>query len=99
MWVRLVVLGLSLNVRGLWVALALGVAGCVTTKDAVGGGDSRLDEAGRPDAPENLKQKAACGADGKGGGRCVARHSTRSSACVPVMNTLPALAHRLSCSS
>lgn len=66
MRVRLVVLGLSLNVRGLWVALALGVGGCVTTKDAVGGGDSRLDEAGRPDAPETLKQKAACGADGKG---------------------------------
>lgn len=67
MRVRFVVLGLSLNVtRGLWLALALGIAGCVTTKDAVGGGDSRLDEAGRPDAPENQKQAAACGPEGKG---------------------------------
>jgi hypothetical protein len=48
------------------VLLALGVAGCVTTKDSVGGGDSRLDEAGRPDAPEAKKGGASCGAEGKG---------------------------------
>ncbi|MBL8917484.1 MAG: hypothetical protein JNJ54_01370 [Myxococcaceae bacterium] len=59
--------------RGLGVVLALGVAcwvvlsvGCVTTKDAVGGGDARLDEAGRPDAPEMKKGVSSCGAEGKG---------------------------------
>jgi hypothetical protein len=41
-------------------------AGCVTVKDSVGGGDSRLDEASRPDAPELAKKGAACGPDGKG---------------------------------
>lgn len=52
--------------RGLWLALALGVCGCATTKDAVGGGDARLDEAGRPDTPEAKKREALCGAEGKG---------------------------------
>jgi hypothetical protein len=42
------------------------IAGCVTAKDAVGGGDARLDEAGRPDAPEARTGAAACGAEGKG---------------------------------
>lgn len=48
------------------MALALAMGACVTTKDAVGGGDARLDEAGRPDAPEARRAGASCGADGKG---------------------------------
>jgi hypothetical protein len=51
--------------RGLAV-LFVCIAGCVTAKDAVGGGDARLDEAGRPDAPEARAASAACGAEGKG---------------------------------
>lgn len=67
MWVWLVVLGLSQAVtRGLFLALALGLTGCVTTKDAMGGSDSRLDEAGRPDVPEAKKRDASCGPEGKG---------------------------------
>ncbi len=63
----LVVLGLSQAVtRGLWLAVALSLTGCVTTKDAVGGGDARLDEAGQPDLPEAKKRNASCGADGRG---------------------------------
>ncbi|MBE2248109.1 MAG: hypothetical protein IAE78_01090 [Myxococcus sp.] len=50
----------------LWGLVALALVGCVTTKDAVGGGDARLDEAGRPDAPEDRKRQASCGAEGKG---------------------------------
>jgi hypothetical protein len=51
--------------RGLAVFTII-LAGCVTAKDAVGGGDARLDEAGRPDAPEVRNSAASCGAEGKG---------------------------------
>ncbi|MDX2010086.1 MAG: hypothetical protein SFW67_07850 [Myxococcaceae bacterium] len=51
--------------RGLAGLLVI-IAGCVTAKDAVGGGDARLDEAGRPDAPEVRKGSASCGPEGKG---------------------------------
>lgn len=51
--------------RGLILAVGL-VFGCVTTKDAVGGGDARLDEATVADQAETKKAGAACGAEGAG---------------------------------
>jgi hypothetical protein len=53
-------------VRRRLAVLSVLIAGCVTAKDAVGGGDARLDEAGRPDAPEARAASSACGPDGKG---------------------------------
>lgn len=52
--------------RGIGLVLALGVAGCVTTKDSVGGGDARLDDATRPEAAEARRDGTSCGAAGKG---------------------------------
>lgn len=50
--------------RGIFTAAALLLAACATTKDAVGGGDARLDDsAGKDPATATAKVKAACGAD------------------------------------
>lgn len=51
--------------RGL-ALVALIASACVTTRDAVGGGDARLDEATRPEAETVGKNVAACGRDGAG---------------------------------
>jgi hypothetical protein len=45
--------------------MAFVLAGCVTTRDAVGGGDARLDEGGGGEGPV-AKAKRECGPDGKG---------------------------------
>ncbi len=50
--------------RGIWaVGLACALSACVTTKDAVGGGDARLDEATGKDPAAASKKVAACGPD------------------------------------
>jgi hypothetical protein len=52
---------------GLGVVVALALAGCVTTKDAVGGGDARLDESqGADKVSPGAAAKRACGDDAKG---------------------------------
>lgn len=47
-------------------ATVAALLGCVTAKDAVGGGDSRLDEASPQDAVDRRKDEAACGPEGGG---------------------------------
>ncbi len=52
--------------RGLSLVVGLALASCVTTKDSVGGGDARLDEATKGDEADPKKVGAACGQEGKG---------------------------------
>lgn len=67
MRVRFVVLGVSALVRGRVVAASFAVlVGCVTTKDSVGAGDSRLDESTAAEPNERKKSEASCGPDGAG---------------------------------
>jgi hypothetical protein len=49
-------------VRGWLVSVLVLIAGCVTTKDAVGGGDSRLDEDKAKEDAQKVSARA-CGAD------------------------------------
>lgn len=51
--------------RGLWLGV-LTLAGCVTTRDAVGAGDSRLDESLKAEPEPARRKGVSCGVDGAG---------------------------------
>lgn len=65
MRLRLVVLGLKRLRGALTIFAALALSACATAKDAVGGGDARLDDTQGPDQAEKRAGRA-CGPDAPG---------------------------------